>query len=48
MKNYFSFKNKYTITSIGLIAQNKIFFHLTIGAPGGTPGAPIVKVFHTT
>ena len=28
LKSYFSFKNKYTITSMGLIAHNKRFLHL--------------------
>ena len=29
LKNNFSFKNKYTITSMGLIEHNKCFLHLT-------------------
>ena len=33
-KNHFSFKNKYTITSMGLIGHNKRFLHLATGASG--------------
>ena len=33
LKNYSSFKNKYTVTSMGLIAHNKRFFHLITSAP---------------
>ena len=36
LKNYFSFKNKYTVTSTGLVGYNKLFIHLTTGAPGST------------
>ena len=34
LKNNFSFKNKYTVTNMELIGNNKRFFHLTAGAPG--------------
>ena len=34
LKNYYSFKNKYTVSSMRLIGHNKRFLHLTTGAPG--------------
>ena len=43
LKNYFSFKNKYTITSMGLIGHNKRFLHLTTGAPGSTHDARLLR-----
>ena len=43
LKNYFSFKNKYTVTSMGLIAHNKRFLHLTTGASGSTHDAGLLR-----
>ena len=43
LKNYFSFKNKYTITSTGLIAHNKRFLHLTTGASGSTHDTQLLR-----
>ena len=43
LKNYFSFKNKYTITSMGLIAHNKRFLHLTTGASGSTHNTQLLR-----
>ena len=34
LQNYYSFKNKYTVTNMVLIGYNKLFLHLTTGAPG--------------
>ena len=46
LKNYFSFKNKYTFTSMGLVGYNKRFLHLTTGAPGSTHDARLLR--HTS
>lgn len=46
LKNYFSFKNKYTVTSMGLVGYNKRFLHLTTGAPGSTHDARLLR--HTS
>ena len=49
IKKYFSFKNKYTITSIQLISHNKRFLHLFTGAPGSTHDARLLRcsfLFH--
>ena len=43
LKNYYSFKNKYTITSMGLVGCNKRFLHLTTGAPGSTHDARLLR-----
>ena len=43
LKNYFSFKNKYTVTSMDLIAHNKRFLPLTTGAPGSTYDARLLR-----
>ena len=43
LKNYFSFKSKYTITSMGLIAHSKRFLHLTTGAPGSTHDGRLLR-----
>ena len=39
LKNHFSFKSKYTITSMGLIGHNKRFLYLTTGVPGNIHNA---------
>ena len=36
LKNNYSFKNKYTVSSMGLVGHNKRFLHLTTGAPRST------------
>ena len=46
LKNHFSFKNKYTITSMGLIGHNKRFLHLTTEAPGSIHDARLLR--HST
>ena len=45
LKNYFSFKNKYTITSMDLIAHNKRFLHLTTGASGSTHDTQLLRYY---
>ena len=42
LKNYYSFKSKYTVTSMGLLGYNKQFLHLTKGAPGSTHEAHLL------
>ena len=46
LKNYHSFKNKYTISSMGVIGHNKRFLHVTTGTPGSTHDARLLH--HTT
>ena len=43
LKNDFSFKNKYTVASMGLIVLNKRFLHLTTGEPGSTHDARLLR-----
>ena len=43
LKNYFSFKNKYTVMNMGLVGFNKRFLHLTTGAPGSTHDARLLR-----
>ena len=43
LRYYYSFKNKYTISSMGLIGHNKRFLHLTTGAPGITHDARLLR-----
>lgn len=43
LKNFYSFKNRYTITSMGLVGCNKRFFYLTTGAPGSTHDARLLR-----
>ena len=43
LRNYFSFKSKHTITSMGLITHNKRFLHLTTDAPGSTHDARLLR-----
>ena len=43
LKNYFSFKNKCTITSRGVSAQNKRFLYLTTGAPGSRQDGRLLR-----
>ena len=46
LKNYFSFKNKYTVTRIGLVGYKKRFLHLATGAPGNMHDARLLR--HTS
>ena len=46
LKNHFSFKNKYTVTRLGLIGHNKRFLQLTNGVPGSTYDARLLR--HST
>ena len=46
LKNYYSFKNQYTISGMALIGHYKRFLHLTIGTPGSTHDARLLP--HTT
>ena len=39
LKNHYSFKHKYTISSMGLVGYNKRFLHVTCNAPGSTHDA---------
>ena len=43
LKNHYSFKNRYTITNMGLIGYNKRFLALTAGAPGSTHDARLLR-----
>ena len=43
LKNYYSFKNRYTVTNMGLIGHNKRFLALTTGAPGSTHDARLLR-----
>ena len=44
LKNYYSFKNKYTITSTGLGSYSKPFLHLATGAPGSVHDVRFKKI----
>ena len=39
LKNYFSFKERYSMTNLGLIGYNKRFLYTAVGAPGSTHDA---------
>ena len=43
LKNYYSFKTRYTVTNMGLIGYNKRFLALTTGAPGSTHDARLLR-----
>ena len=43
LKNHYSFKNKYTVSSMSLVGHNKRFLHLTTGAPGSTRDARLLR-----
>ena len=45
LKNYISSKKKYTVTSMGLIAHNKRFLHLTTGTRGSIHDARLLRYF---
>ena len=36
LKNYFSFKKRYSVSNMGLIGSNKRFMWAAVGAPGST------------
>ena len=46
LKNYFSFKKRYSISNMGLAAFNKRFLHAALGAPGSTHDAR--RLCHTS
>ena len=43
LNNYFSFKKRYPMTNLGLIAYNKRFLYAAVGAPGSTHNSRLVK-----
>ena len=43
LKNYYSFKNRYTVANMGLVGYNKRFLALTTGAPGITHDARLLR-----
>ena len=43
LTNHYSFKNKCTVSSMGVVGQNKSFLHLTTSAPGSTHEARLLR-----
>ena len=43
LKNFYSFKKRYTISNMGLIGHNKWFLAATVNAPGSTQDARLLK-----
>ena len=43
LKNFYSFKKRYTISNMGLIGHNKRFLAATVNAPGSTHDARLLK-----
>ena len=43
LKNHFSFKERYSMTNLGLIGYNKRFLYAAVGAPGSTHDARLLK-----
>lgn len=43
LKNYFSFKKRYSVSSMGFIASNKRFFWAAVGAPGSTHDSRLLR-----
>ena len=43
LKNYHSFKNRYTITSMGLVGRKKSFLHLTTVTAGSVHDARLLR-----
>ena len=43
LKQYFSFKKRYTVTNMGLISYNKRFLYAAVGAPGNTHDTRLLK-----
>ena len=49
LKNYFSFKKRYSVSCMGFIASNKKFFWVAVGAPGSTHDSRLLRsctLFH--
>ena len=43
LKNHYSFKKKYTVNNMGLVGFNKRFLAATVGAPGSTHDARLLR-----
>ena len=43
MKNYYSYKKRYTTTNMGLVGYNECFLYARIGAPGSTHAARLLR-----
>ena len=43
LKSYFSFKKRYTMSSLALVGYNKRFLYAAFGAPGSTHDAQMLK-----
>ena len=43
LKNYFSFKKRYSMMNLGLIGYNKRFLYAAVGAPGSNHDARLLK-----
>ena len=43
LKNYFSFKKRYSVSSMGFIASNKRFLWAAVGAPGSTHDSRLLR-----
>ena len=43
LKNYYNFKNRYSISNMGLVSYNKRFLNLAVGAPGSTHDARLLR-----
>ena len=43
VKDYYSFKRKYTVNSIGLVSHSKRLLYVAVGAPGSTHDACLLK-----
>ena len=45
LANYFSFKKRYSMISLGLVGFHKHFLYAAVGAPGRTHEARLLKEF---
>ena len=43
LKNYFSFKKRYSVSSMGFVGSNKRFLWAAVGAPGSTHDSRLLK-----
>ena len=43
LKNYFSFKKRYSMTNLDLTGYNSHFLYTVVGAPGNTHDARLLK-----
>ena len=43
LKQYFSFKKRYTVTNMALISYNKRFLYAAVGAPGSTHDSRLLR-----